>query len=131
MNLDEAVQKHAEWKMKFRGAIAKKDQMDAATAVSGSGPAYLYAFTAALELAALKSGLPRLAARTLARATVASAAHMMAESGREPEDLITQVASPGGTTEAALTVLRGQGGLPTLMEQAVNAAMKRAEELGH
>ncbi|NEX92762.1 pyrroline-5-carboxylate reductase dimerization domain-containing protein, partial [Caulobacter sp. 17J65-9] len=68
-------------------------------------------------------------ARTLARGTIASAAALMAESGAEPADLIAQVASPGGTTRAALGVLTGEGGLEPLLRDAVAAAVKRAQEL--
>ncbi len=79
--------------------------MDAVTAVCGSAPAYLYAFTEALEAAGIAEGLPAEAARTLARATMAGAAALMSSSGEEPAELRRQVTSPGGTTEAALKVL--------------------------
>lgn len=101
--------------------------MDAAGAVSASGAAYVYAFARALEAAGAAAGLPANAARTLAHSTVVSAAAYMAQSGADPEDLITQVASPGGTTRAALGVL--EPGLDTLMRDAVAAAVRRAEEL--
>lgn len=103
--------------------------MDAATAVSGSGPAYLYAFTEALEKAALGSGLPPAAAKALARATVAGAAALMKETGTEAAELRRQVTSPAGTTEAALKVLLADDGLDPLMKKAVEAAMSRAREL--
>jgi pyrroline-5-carboxylate reductase len=103
--------------------------MDAVGAVSGCGPAYLYAFIQALEDAGLKAGLPEAAARTLARATITTAAAYFAESGKEPSELIAEVASPAGTTEAALKVLRGEAGLGPLMADTVAAAVKRAEEL--
>jgi len=101
--------------------------MDAAGAVSASGAAYVYAFARALEAAGAAAGLPANAARTLAHTTVVSAAAYMAQSGADPEDLIAQVASPGGTTRAALGVL--EPGLDTLMRDAVAAAVRRAEEL--
>lgn len=101
--------------------------MDAAGAVSASGAAYVYAFARAMEAAGAAAGLPEAAARTLARSTVASAAAFMAESGADPDDLIAQVASPGGTTRAALAVL--EPGLDSLMKEAVAAAVRRAEEL--
>jgi pyrroline-5-carboxylate reductase len=104
--------------------------MDAATAVSGSGPAYLYAFVEALEAAGVAAGLAPGAAATLARATVEGAAALMAASGTEPAELRRQVASPGGTTAAALHVLMGEGGLDPLLKQAVAAAVKRSRELG-
>ena len=110
--------------------LADEDLMDAATAVSGSSPAYLYAFVEALEAAGVTAGLAPDAARTLARATIASAAALMEASGEEPSELRRQVTSPGGTTEAALKVLLSDRGLPTLMRDAVDAAAARAKELG-
>ena len=103
--------------------------MDAASAVSGSAPAYFYAFTEALQAAGEAQGLPAEAARILARATFVSAAGLLDASGAEPGDLRRQVASPGGTTEAALKVFLGEGGLPALTRDAVAAAIARAEEL--
>jgi pyrroline-5-carboxylate reductase len=104
--------------------------MDAATAVSGSGPAYLYAFVEALEAAGVSAGLAPDAAAALARATVEGAAALMAASGTEPAELRRQVTSPGGTTAAALAVLMGEGGLEPLLKEAVAAAVKRSRELG-
>jgi pyrroline-5-carboxylate reductase len=101
--------------------------MDAAGAVSASGAAYVYAFARALEEAGAAAGLPAEAAAVLARLTVASAAAFMAENGGDPADLIAQVASPGGTTEAALRVL--EPGLAPLLKDTVAAAVRRAEEL--
>jgi len=108
-------------------ALEHEPLMDAAGAVSASGAAYVYEFARALEAAGLAAGLPAEAARVLARSTVASAAAFMAESGANPEDLIGQVASPGGTTRAALAVLEPR--LTPLMTEAVAAAVRRAEEL--
>jgi pyrroline-5-carboxylate reductase len=105
-----------------------EDLMHAATAVSGSGPAYLYAFAEALEAAGLAAGLPPDAAASLARATIAGAAALMAESGQPPADLRRQVTSPGGTTEAALAVLQPE--LPDLLRRAIAAATQRSRELG-
>ena len=104
--------------------------MHAATAVSGSGPAYLYAFIEALEAAALESGLTAEAARALARTTIGGAAALLSQSGEDPAELRRQVTSPGGTTEAALKVLAAAGGLPDLMRDAVAAAVRRSKELG-
>lgn len=101
--------------------------MDAAGAVSASGAAYVYAFARALEQAGAAAGLPAEAARILAHSTVVSASAFMGQSGADPDDLIAQVASPGGTTRAALSVL--EPGLDALMKDAVAAAVKRAEEL--
>ncbi len=104
-----------------------------ATAVSGSAPGYLYAFVEALERAGVEGGLEPEAAARLARGAVAGAAELMARSGADPADLRRQVASPGGTTEAALRVLAGEDGggrgLPELLRGAVAANMARAREL--
>jgi pyrroline-5-carboxylate reductase len=107
-----------------------EDLMHAATAVSGSGPAYLYAFVEALEAAGAALGLPPEAARDLARATVAGAAALMADSSADAAELRRQVTSPGGTTEAALKVLLGEGGLNPLLKAAAAAAEQRSRELG-
>lgn len=104
--------------------------MHAATAVSGSAPAYLYAFIEALEAAGVKSGLSYDAARTLARSTISGAAALLAISGEDPAELRRQVTSPGGTTEAALKVLMNDGGLEPLLAEAVLAAVRRSKELG-
>jgi pyrroline-5-carboxylate reductase len=109
--------------------LADEDLMDAATAVSGSGPAYLYAFVEALEAAGARAGLPPATAKALARATVAGAAALMDESGAEPSELRRQVTSPAGTTEAALKVLMAEDGFPPLLQRAVDAAVARAREL--
>jgi pyrroline-5-carboxylate reductase len=106
-----------------------EELMDAATAVSGSGPAYVYAFVEALEAAGAALGLPEATARALARATVVGAANLMKETGTDPADLRRQVTSPAGTTEAALKVLMGEGGLDPLLKRAVEAAILRAREL--
>lgn len=104
--------------------------MHAATAVSGSAPAYLYAFIEALEAGGVKAGLSADAASTLARSTITGAAALLAISGEDPAELRRQVTSPGGTTQAALDVLLGEGGFPALLDAAVAAAVKRSKELG-
>jgi pyrroline-5-carboxylate reductase len=103
--------------------------MHAATAVSGSGPAYLYAFVEALEAAAVQAGFAPEAAATLARSTIAGAAQLMTMSELIPAELRAQVTSPGGTTQAALKVLMGPGGLQDLLNEAVAAAVRRSKEL--
>ena len=85
--------------------LTDEDQINSATAVSGSGPAYVYAFVRALEKAGRASGLSYSHARDLARGTLISAARLLDETGEDPEALIKKVASPGGTTEAALNIL--------------------------
>ncbi|MBL8773180.1 MAG: pyrroline-5-carboxylate reductase [Phenylobacterium sp.] len=104
--------------------------MHAATAVSGSAPAYLYAFIEALEAAGVEAGLSSREAQRLARSTLTGAAALLARNGGEPAELRRQVTSPGGTTEAALDVLLGDGGLPPLLREAVAAAVRRSRELG-
>ena len=110
--------------------LADEAQMHAATAASGSAPAYLYALIEALEDAAVQAGLPPDTARTLARSTLTGAAALLADGGEDPAELRRQVTSPGGTTEAALKVLLGDGGLPDLLRRAVTAAVERSRELG-
>jgi pyrroline-5-carboxylate reductase len=104
--------------------------MDAATAVSGSAPAYFYAFIEALETAGVAQGLPPAAAVALVRATLIGAAALLDQTGGEPAELRRQVTSPGGTTEAALGVLMGETGLQPLVAEAVAAAVERSRELG-
>ncbi len=111
--------------------LSEEGLMDSATAVSGSGPAYVYAFLRALERAGRETGLSRSHARELARGTLISAARLLDSTGEEPDDLIQKVASPGGTTEAALQVLCKPGeGLDELIMAAVHAAQQRSKELG-
>ena len=109
--------------------VEDEDLMDAVTGVCGSAPAYLYAFTEALEAAGEAQGLPPAVAKALARATMAGAGALMAASGQEPAELRRQVTSPGGTTEAALKVLMGEAGLGPLLKEAVAAATDRSREL--
>ena len=104
--------------------------MHAATAVSGSAPAYLYAFIEALEAAGVAAGLSEKDAQRLARSTLTGAAALLARSGEAPAELRRQVTSPGGTTEAALGVLLANPGLTDLIGQAVTAAVRRSRELG-
>jgi pyrroline-5-carboxylate reductase len=106
-----------------------EDLMHAATGVSGSAPAYLYAFVEALEAAGQSAGLDEQAAKDLARATIAGAAALLAQSGEDPAELRRQVTSPGGTTAEALKVLMGEGGLEPLMQAAVAACVRRSREL--
>jgi len=103
--------------------------IDAATAVSGSAPAYWYALIEALEAAGEAQGLPSEAARALVRATMISAGALLEHTGEEPAELRRQVTSPGGTTQAALDVLNAEQGFPRLAADAVAAAVRRAREL--
>ncbi|MGN6424185.1 MAG: pyrroline-5-carboxylate reductase [Asticcacaulis sp.] len=111
--------------------LSDESQMNSATAVSGSGPAYVYAFVRALEKAGRATGLSSSHARDLARGTLISAARLLDQTHEEPDELIQKVASPGGTTEAALNVLCKDGaGLDELVLAAVEAAHRRSKELG-
>ncbi len=104
--------------------------IDAVTAISGSGPAYVFALTEALAAAAEKLGLAPELAMGLARGTVEGAAELMRrEGGTPPAILRRNVTSPGGTTAAALSVLQGDGGLDDLMARATAAARDRAAEM--
>lgn len=102
--------------------------MDAVTAVSGSGPAYVFALAEAMEAAALAQGLDADSARQLVVQTVLGAARMLSESGQSASALRQAVTSPNGTTQAALEVLQG-GGLPALVGQAIAAAAARGREM--
>jgi pyrroline-5-carboxylate reductase len=110
--------------------LADEGLMHAATAISGSAPAYFYAFVEALEGAGVAAGLPPKEAAQLARSTLTGASALLAHGGDDPAELRRQVTSPGGTTEAALNVLLGATGLPTLLREAVVRAMRRSKELG-
>ncbi len=103
--------------------------MDAVTAVSGSGPAYVFLLIESLTEAGVAEGLPRAIAARLARATVAGAGELVRQSGEEASQLRINVTSPGGTTEAALGVLMADDGLSALMGRAVEAAARRSREL--
>jgi pyrroline-5-carboxylate reductase len=104
--------------------------MDVVTAVSGSGPAYVFLLAEVLAAAAEQEGLDRETAMRLASATVAGAGALMAETGEAPGTLRKQVTSTGGTTEAALDILTASDGLAPLLRRAVAAAAKRSRDLG-
>lgn len=110
--------------------IEDESLMDAVTAVSGSGPAYIFHFIECLTAAAEQAGLPPEIARLSAMQTVYGAASLAAESREDPAELRRQVTSPNGTTYAALQVLMGEDRLKKLMGQAVEAARARSVELG-
>jgi pyrroline-5-carboxylate reductase len=110
--------------------IADEGLMDAVTAVSGSGPAYIFHFIECLTAAAEHAGLPKETSKLLAMQTVFGAASLAAESREEPGVLRQQVTSPNGTTAAALAVLMGEDRLKNLVTEAVEAARVRSVELG-
>lgn len=103
--------------------------MDAVTAVSGSGPAYLFYFAEALEAAACKTGLPPKLARKLALGTLLGAAQLAVGSSDDPAELRRRVTSKGGTTEAALNSME-RDDVKGAIVRAVNAAHLRGHELG-
>ena len=104
--------------------------LDAVTAISGSGPAYLFHMVEALAAAGVNLGLPQDMAAQLAMQTIIGSASMLREDEADPRQLRVNVTSPGGTTEAALDVLMGDsGGLVDLMRRATQAAAARAGEL--
>jgi pyrroline-5-carboxylate reductase len=103
--------------------------MDAVTALSGSGPAYVFLLAEALTKAGIAQGLAPVVAARLARATIMGAGALLSTDPRPPEELRRDVTSPAGTTEAALKVLLGKDGLEDLMARAVAAAARRSQEL--
>lgn len=109
--------------------VAKEDLIDSVTALSGSGPAYLFLMAEAMTEAGIAEGLPRDQAEKLARATVAGAGALLAADKAPASALRQAVTSPGGTTEAALKILMAGDGLTDLMKRAIHAARIRAEEL--
>lgn len=104
-------------------------QLDAVTAVSGSGPAYVFHLVESLTAAAIRQGLPDDVASLLARRTVEGAGALLEHSNRSAAELRNSVTSPGGTTEAALKVLMEGHRLERLMSEAVAEATRRATEL--
>jgi pyrroline-5-carboxylate reductase len=110
--------------------IEDEELFHGVTALSGSGPAYLFLLTECLEEAGIALGLPGQMARVLARKTIEGAAELMRRSPLSCQDLRMAVASPKGTTEAALAVLQEPGnGLAQLMGRAIAASARRAQEI--
>ena len=109
--------------------IEDENLMDAATAVSGSGPAYVFLLAETLARAGEKAGLPAALAAKLARETVAGAGELLHRSDLPASKLRENVTSPNGTTAAALKILMGEGGFDKLLEEAVAEATKRGKEL--
>jgi pyrroline-5-carboxylate reductase len=103
--------------------------MDAVTALSGSGPAYLFLLAEAMTKAGIAAGLPADLAATLARETVTGSAELLHHSRLDPAALRQNVTSPGGTTAAALEVLMGPDGFDALLTQAIAAATRRSRSL--
>jgi pyrroline-5-carboxylate reductase len=109
--------------------VADEGLMDAVTAVSGSGPAYVFLLAEELARAGVAAGLPEALAIKLARETVAGSGELLHRSEIPAATLRQNVTSPGGTTAAALGVLMGQDGLQSLMTRAVAEATRRSKEL--
>jgi pyrroline-5-carboxylate reductase len=109
--------------------VADEGLMDAVTAVSGSGPAYVFLLAEELARAGVAAGLPEALAIKLARETVAGSGELLHRSELPAATLRQNVTSPGGTTAAALGVLMGQDGLQSLMTRAVAEATRRSKEL--
>lgn len=108
--------------------VSEESQLEAVTAVSGSGPAYYFLFTEALAAAGEKLGLPAELALKLAETTALGAGRMLSETADTPAELRAKVTSPGGTTAEAIRVFEEQG-LSKLVDEAAQAAATRARQL--
>ncbi len=114
------------------GAVEWTDDegiMDAVTALSGSGPAYVFLLAEAMTKAGITAGLPAELAAKLARETVAGSGELLRRSALDAATLRQNVTSPGGTTAAALEILMGPGGFDELLTKAIAAATRRGREL--
>lgn len=109
--------------------LTNETLMDAVTALSGSGPAYIFLLTEAMAAAGQRAGLDAGLAQRLARATVSGSGELLHQSDLSATTLRENVTSPGGTTAAALDVLMNSGGMTDLLTNAVRAATKRSKEL--
>lgn len=109
--------------------IGDESLIDAVTAVSGSGPAYVFHLAECLAEAGAAAGLPQELAAQLARATIAGAGELLHRSALSPAQLRENVTSPGGTTAAGLSVLMGEPSLKALIRETVAAAARRSQEL--
>ena len=111
--------------------LTDEGQMDAVTAVSGSGPAYVFHLIETLAAAGEAEGLPADLAMSLAKATVGGAGQLAEDADEDPSQLRVNVTSPNGTTQAALDVLMNEtDGFPVLLRRAIKAAADRSRELG-
>ena len=110
--------------------LRQEDELDLVTAISGSGPAYLFEFTCALEEAAREIGLDAQIAKELALQTIIGSAKLMENSDFSPEELRNQVTSPNGTTQAALESFSSDE-LREIVKRAVTAARNRSIELSN
>jgi pyrroline-5-carboxylate reductase len=103
--------------------------LDPVTAVSGSGPAYVFLLAELMEQAAIEQGIPAELARKLARETVSGSGALLAASAEDAAQLRRNVTSPGGTTAAALSVLMDPAAMPDALSRAIAAATRRSREL--
>ncbi len=129
---DAAQRQLAQRLLSATGAVEWIDDeslMDAVTAVSGSGPAYVFLLAEALAQAGAAAGLPAALAQRLARETIAGSGELLHRSTLDAAALRANVTSPGGTTAAALDVLMGANGMAPLMRNAVAAATARSRQL--
>ncbi len=110
--------------------LEAETQMDAATALSGSGPAYVFLLAAAMREAGIKLGLSPELATALSRATVQGAGNYLAQPETDIATLYRSMLLPGGTTEAAMTRLLAEDGLPVLLQEAMTRAAERAAVIG-
>lgn len=110
--------------------VASEPDIDCVTAVSGSGPAYVFYLVECMAEAGRKLGLPADLAMRLARETVSGAGELLNQSPEDASQLRKNVTSPGGTTAAALSVLMAEDGIQPIFDKAIEAARARAEELG-
>ena len=109
--------------------INREGDLDAVTAVSGSGPAYIFHMVEAMTAAGVQAGLAEETSYQLAVKTVVGSGQLLKKSGKTARDLRREVTSPKGTTEAALNILMSENGLSRLMRHAIQAAFDRAREL--
>jgi pyrroline-5-carboxylate reductase len=109
--------------------VQEEGYLDAATAVSGSGPAYVFLFVESMVAAAEKLGFSHDVAQKLVMQTLIGSAHLILKSGKPPAELRRMVTSPGGTTAEAITRFE-QGGFSNLVNQAVTAAYEKSRKLG-
>ncbi|KTF40717.1 pyrroline-5-carboxylate reductase [Xanthomonas translucens] len=129
--VDAAQRSHAERVLAAAGVsvwVEDEALIDAVTAVSGSGPAYVFLLAEAMEAAGIAQGLPAAAARTLVLQTMLGAARMLTESGEAPSELRRRVTSPNGTTQAAIETFQA-GGFEALTATAIAAATARGRAL--
>lgn len=130
---DEATQRMAEQLLSPLGKhiwIENEELLHAVTALSGSGPAYIFALTKAMAEAGKSIGLPAETAEILARQTVTGSAAYMAQSNKDTQSLIDSIAVAGGTTEAAVNTLNDNNRLDALFTEAIGAAHEKSKDLG-